>query len=252
VADAHLAALRSSVARLHDLAAGLSEVELSRHAYPSDWSVADVLSHLGSGAVITRRRLEDTLAGHDTPEDFAPGVWAEWNAKTSGAQRDDALTADVALVAALDAVTPEQRSSFASAMGPMTLDFELFVGMRLNEHAFHTWDIEVLNDPTATIPTQATELVIDNLDLIARFTGKPTGDTVTIAVATTEPDRRFEIELTPETVTFGRPADTTPADLELPAEAFARLVYGRFDAAFTPGGDHAAALDILRRVFPGP
>ena len=88
-------------------------------------------------------------------------------------------------------------------MGPLTLDFAQFVAMRLNEHAFHTWDIEVATDPTATIPRQAAELVVDNLDLIARFTATPTGDTTTITVATTDPARRFLVELTPESVTFG-------------------------------------------------
>jgi hypothetical protein len=41
-------------------------------------------------------------------------------------------------------------------------------------------------------------------------------------------------------------------DVELPAEAFARLVYGRLDAEHTPPGQHGPALDILRRLFPGP
>ena len=42
-------------------------------------------------------------------------------------------------------------------------------------------------------------------------------------------------------------------DLELPAEAFSRLVYGRLDPDHTPAftGD-AALLDTLRAVFPGP
>ena len=253
MADAHLTALRSSVARLHDLAAGLDEEELTGRAYPSEWSVADVLSHLGSGAVITRRRLEDTLAGRETPDDFAPGVWDDWNAKPPVAQRDDALAADAALLASLDAVPAEQRSTFTSEMGPMTLDFAQFVAMRLNEHAFHTWDIEVAADPTATIPQQASELVVDHLDLIARFTATPTGDTTTITVATTDPARRFLVELTPESVTFGPSnSDAGEADLRLTAESFARLVYGRLDPAHTPGGDHGPALDVLRQVFPGP
>jgi hypothetical protein len=57
------------------------------------------------------------------------------------------------------------RDKFAMAMGPMTLGFEEFVGMRLNEHAFHTWDVEVVTDPAATIPTPLAEFVVDNLDL---------------------------------------------------------------------------------------
>ena len=184
MADAHLTALRSSVARLHDLAAGLDEEELTGRAYPSEWTIADVLSHLGSGAVITQRRLDDTIAGQETPEDFAPGVWDDWNAKPPLAQRDDALAADASLLASLDAVTTEQRSAFVSEMGPMTLDFAQFVAMRLNEHALHTWDIEVAGNPTATIPQQAAELIVDNLDLIARFTGKPTGATTTTITVT--------------------------------------------------------------------
>lgn len=253
MADAHLTALRSSVARLHELTAGLTDDQLTGRAYPSEWTIADVLSHLGSGAVITQRRLDDTIAGQETPEDFAPGVWDDWNAKPPLAQRDDALAAGASLLASLDAVTTEQRSAFVSEMGPMTLDFAQFVAMRLNEHALHTWDIEVAGNPTATIPQQAAELIVDNLDLIARFTGKPTGaTTTTITVATTDPVRRFTVDLTPEAVTFGPSTNTGQTDLQLPAEAFARLVYGRLDPAHTPAGDHGPAIDVLRQVFPGP
>lgn len=251
MADAHLEALRASVSRLHDLTSGLSEEKLTEHAYPSEWNIADVLSHLGSGAVITRRRLEDAIAGEETPEDFAHGVWNEWNTKTSLAQRDDALEADATLLAALEATPAEQRSAFTSRMGPFTLDFERFVAMRLNEHALHTWDIEVVGDPMATIPPQVGEPVVDNLELVARFTAKPTGDNATITVATTDPIRRFVVELTPESVAFASSNDTAQADLELPAEAFVRLMYGRLDTEHPPAGDHGPALDVLRRVFPG-
>jgi hypothetical protein len=80
--QAHIDALRSSVERLRDLAAPLTEQQLTGGAYPAEWTVAQVLSHLGSGTVITQRRLEDALAGRNTPEDFPPGVWDAWNAKS--------------------------------------------------------------------------------------------------------------------------------------------------------------------------
>jgi uncharacterized protein (TIGR03083 family) len=249
---AHVDALRSSVERLRDLAAPMSEEELTAGAYPAEWTIAQVLSHLGSGAVIMQRRLEDALAGQDTPDDFARGVWDTWNAKGPLAQRDDALAADAALLARIEAVPPEEKSTFASAMGPMTLGFAQFVGMRLNEHAFHTWDIEVAADPSATIPVPVAALVVDNLELVARFTGKPTGDTTTITVATTGPQRGFTVELTPGAAALTPGAATESTDVELPAEAFARLVYGRLDAQHTPPGQHGPALDILRRLFPGP
>jgi uncharacterized protein (TIGR03083 family) len=250
--DAHVAALRSSVARLHHLASALTDAELTGRAYPSEWSIADVLSHLGSGAVITRRRLADALTDRPTPDDFAPGVWGTWNAKTPTAQRDDALTADAELMTALEAVTPAQRDVFTSPMGPMTLGFTDFVGMRLNEHAFHTWDIEVTRDPDAVLPLRVAELVVDQLDLVARFTAKPTGDTTTLTVAIRDPERRFQVSLTPDSATFGPADPAAPADLTLPAEAFSRLVYGRLDADHASSGDHSSALDVLRQVFPGP
>jgi uncharacterized protein (TIGR03083 family) len=249
---AHVHALRSSVERLRDLAAPMSEEELTAGAYPTEWTVAQVLSHLGSGAVIMQRRLEDAIAGQDTPDDFAPGVWDTWNAKGPVAQRDDALDADAALLARIEAVPPDDRNTFTFAMGPMTLGFAQFVGMRLNEHAFHTWDIEVVANPDATIPVPVAALVVDNLELVARFTGKPTGDTTTITVATTDPERGFTVELTPGGVALTPGAAAASPDVELPAEAFARLVYGRLDTEHTPSGDHGPALDVLRRLFPGP
>ena len=250
--QAHIDALRSSVDRLRALAGPLTEQQLTGGAYPREWTVAQVLSHLGSGAVITQRRLEDSLAGHDTPDDFAPGVWDSWNAKSPVAQRDDALAADAALLARLEGLAPDDRDRFSSAMGPMTLGFAEFVGMRLNEHAFHTWDVEVVGDPEATLPEHVAAFVVDNLELVARFTAKPTGESTTITVATTAPERGFTIDLTPERVTLQTGSPAAAADLQLAAEAFARLVYGRLDAAHTPVGEHGAALDTLRRVFPGP
>ena len=90
------------------------------------------------------------------------------------------------------------------------------------------------------------------LELVARFTAKPTGDTTTITVVTMQPQRGFSIGLTVDTVAFQTDTAGEGADLELPAEAFARLVYGRLDAAHTPPGNHGPSLDLLRAVFPGP
>ena len=89
--DASLNALRTSVERLRATATSLDDAQLVGASYCGEWTIADVLSHLGSGAVIMRRGLQDALAGTQTPEDFAPGVWDEWNAKSPRAKTDDAL-----------------------------------------------------------------------------------------------------------------------------------------------------------------
>ena len=250
-ASPRLDALRSSVAHLNDLVAGLDDSDLVVRAYPVEWTVADVLSHIGSGAVIFERRLKDALAGRPTPDDLTPGVWAAWNAKPPRAKADDGLIADRALFDRLDAMTDGERSAFRFPIGPMEFDFDDTVGMRLNEHALHTWDIEVVFDPTATVPADAVAQVIDNLELIGRFTAKPTGATGTIVVRTAGPTRTFTVTLTAERVGFdtggGHPT------LELPAEAFVRLVYGRLDPAHSvPIEGDTGALDTLRLVFPGP
>ena len=114
-ADTTLALLRSSVARLRRIAEPFDDATVERPAYPSEWSIAQVLSHLGSGAEIMQRRLDDTVSGRDTPESFAPSVWDEWNAKSPRAQVDDALTADAALLARLEAVAASGAEGWSSA-----------------------------------------------------------------------------------------------------------------------------------------
>jgi uncharacterized protein (TIGR03083 family) len=251
--DTYLPALRSSAVRLRGLVEPLDDARLETPAYPSEWTIADVLSHLGSGAVILDRRLDDALLGRSTPDDFAPSVWDAWNAKSPRIKADDALAADGGFVERLGSLTDAERARFSFALGPLTFDFAGFVGLRLNEHALHTWDIAVVLDPAAVVPGEAAALIVDNLELVARFTAKPTGRTRTVAVRTTDPVRDFTVALDTDRVTFTPGGIGGAPAVELPAEAFVRLVYGRLDADHTPAvtGD-TEVLDELRRVFPGP
>lgn len=76
-------------------------------------------------------------------------------------------------------------------------------------------------------------------------------------MTTTDPERTFTVDATPDAVSLSAgtvnsgTADAAP-DVHLPAEAFARLIYGRLDPDHTPAGAEAPALDTLRRVYPGP
>jgi uncharacterized protein (TIGR03083 family) len=250
---AHLEPLRASVARLRDIVESLDDAQLEQQAYPTEWRIADVLSHVGSGAVIMSRRVEDGLAGRSLPEDFAPAVWEEWNAKSLRDKADAALAADRGLVARLEAVAEQERSAFSTSFGPLTVGFDELIAFRLNEHGMHTWDVEVALDATARLHPEQIALIIDNLGLIARYTAKPTGSLRTVAVRTTEPARDFVVHLTADSVTFSAEPADVQQQLVLPAEAFARLVYGRLDPDHTPPfeGD-ADSLDELRKVFPGP
>jgi uncharacterized protein (TIGR03083 family) len=251
--DNPLGALRNSVGHLHELCRDLDDGDLERQSYDSEWSIAQVLSHLGSGAVILRRRLQDIQAGSATPDEFAPSVWDEWNAKAPRAQADDALVADEAVLEALEDVSEADRADLVFAMGPLSLGFNEFAGLRLNEHVFHTWDIEVVFDAAARLPQDATALVVDNLALIARFSGRPDGRERTVAIRTSDPARDVALRLSADGVELTPGESGQSPELELPAEAFSRLVYGRLDPDHTPAftGD-AAVLHALRAVFPGP
>jgi uncharacterized protein (TIGR03083 family) len=244
--------LARSVRRLDDLVDSLDEAQYTQAAYPSEWSIAQVLSHLGSGALIQQRRLTCALAGEAMPEAYPQSVWAEWDAKEPARQVVDGLVADAALLDELRSVPPLARPTLTVSLGPLSFGFEEFVGLRVNELVLHTWDVEVAVRPDAVLPADAAAFVIDNLSLVARFTAKPTTSTRVITIVTTDPMRAFTVDLSPEAATLTADESGAAADLSLPAEAFIRLVYGRLDRLHTPQHADHPELDDLRRVFPGP
>src|ERR1035438_8437439 len=109
-----IAALRNSHDRLAALAGPLTPEQLRGQSYCTDWSIAQVLSHLGSGAEISTLMLESALAG--TPLDreaFAP-IWETWNSKSPEAQAADALTSDEEYVRRLEGLTDDELGSIRS------------------------------------------------------------------------------------------------------------------------------------------
>lgn len=248
-----LPALRASVDRLAALVRPLSDDEIAQQAYPSEWTIADVLSHLGSSAVIFGSGLADGLAGTTTPDDFNQRVWDEWNAKSPRAKVDDALAADAELIAAFEGLTEEDRARFKGSMGPLQLDFPTFVSFRMNEHLLHEWDVAVTLDPTDQLAADGTAIVIDAVSMIGQWAAKPKGQPRTITVRTVDPERTFSIAVEEDRVGWTTGEPVADPDVLLPAESFIRLVYGRLDPDHTPDtvtGD-ASALAQLREVFPG-
>lgn len=245
-----LAALQRSVARLRAIVDPVDADQLRTSAYPTEWDVADVLSHLGSGAVIMERRVEDGLAGRETEAEFPPSVWEAWNAMPPEGKAADALAADRSLADRFAALDDDERQRLAVPLGPLRFDYDGVVGLRLNEHVVHTWDIAVTFDPSATLPADAVLEMIDGLELVGRYGGKPIGTERAIRVRTTAPVRTFVISLGLDAVTMEPTAAAAGADVELPAEAFIRLVYGRLDDAHSPVPD-SAPLAELRRAYPG-
>jgi uncharacterized protein (TIGR03083 family) len=245
------AGLQASAARLRRIVEGLHSEQLRLPAYPSEWSIADVLSHVGAGAVIMGMRLDTALGAGALADDFPQAIWDEWNVKTPDEKAADALTADHALVARLGSIIGDGSAPVRVSLGPIELDFDTFVGLRLNEHVLHTWDIEVALEPTAIVPADAARFVVDNLAMIVGFVGKPTGVVHDVHIRTTDPAREFTLSLRAKTDSLSPATNTAAPDLELPAEALVRLVYGRLDADHMPTVRGDADLAELRRAFPG-
>ena len=155
-----------------------------------------MLSHLGSFAVIMQCRLDDALAGRETPDDAPPAVWDTWNTKTAAAKRDDVLNTGTDRRRPPGAVTADERGRFTFAMGSMTFGFDFFLGLHVDGPAMRTWDIEIASDRSATIPAALASPVVDTLELTAPLTATPTGDTAAMSVLTTAPDHGY-VELEP-------------------------------------------------------
>jgi uncharacterized protein (TIGR03083 family) len=249
-----IAALRRSHDRLGGLVRDLDETAVSAQSYDTEWSIAQVLSHLGSGATIFRGILQAGIDGVDAPGmDVFREIWAEWDAKSPVDMRDSFLVADEALVARLEAMTDDEVAAFSLPLWGMVLDVAAFARMRLSEHAVHTWDVEVMLDPSAVVAPDAVELLVDHLGVTAGRAGRSSDPAYAVAVVTTDPARDLVVR-TGDPVTVA-PADAGATDgrLALPAEAFLRLVFGRLDPEHTPAVEQSGerGLDDLRAAFPG-
>jgi uncharacterized protein (TIGR03083 family) len=255
-----IATLRESHERLAGLAQPMTPDQVRAQSYCRDWTNAQVLSHLGSGAEISLLTLPGAL-GESEPvgrEAFGP-VWDKWNAKSPDQQAADALVSDERQIQALEALTDEQLAAIdMDFFGMMRLDAVGLVRMRLGEHVLHTWDLAVMQDPTATVQADAVELLIDNVpQFLAPRLGKPLPEPLAVRITTTSPERDYLLT-SGESVTMENWPGNAGHDVDIPhvtmpAEALLRLSYGRLDPEHTPSSVSADAdtLDKLRTIFPG-
>lgn len=252
-----LRSVRGSHDRVAAQVRALSAAELGAPSYSAEWTIADVLSHLGSQAEIFSLFVDAGLGGGDAPEQsaFQP-VWDSWNSRAPGDQAADSVTANEQLVSRLENLEEDALRSLRLDVFGMSLDAAGLLRMRLSEHAVHAWDIAVALDPTAVIAPDAVELLIDGLPEMAARVGKPASEPATITVRTSDPDRRFALQIDGVSLEprAGTADDTGDAWIELPAEALVRLVYGRLDDGHRgadPVTGPTVSLDQLRSLFPG-
>jgi len=246
-------ALRHSHETLQAVAGPLGAGQLERRSYASQWSIAQVLSHLGSQAEIFSLLLDAGLAGQDPPrQDAFPPIWEAWNAKSPDNQAADALRADQAVTVRLESLDDTQRDRLHLHAFGMDLDTTGLARIRLGEHAVHTWDIAVALDPAATVAPDAVVLLVDTLGQLVTWTARPRGQRRRLRVSTSSPVRHYMLDIGETVTLMPTEGNSIRPELALPAEAFVRLVYGRLDPAHTPPVEATRVdLDELRQVFPG-
>jgi uncharacterized protein (TIGR03083 family) len=253
-----IAALRNEHDTLAGTVAALSAEQLTGPSGATEWTVADVLSHLGSGAEITLAGLEAALGETGAPgPDFNQSVWDRWNALSPQDQAAGAVTSDAALVAALEAVPEERHEEIKVDMGflPEPLPLASFAAMRLSEVVPHVWDVRAGLDPAAALSESSAGLLAEHLSaglgFLLGFIGKPAADRETAVVEISRTPYHITLADQVQLTTQGPPATATFTG---PLEAAVRLIYGRLGPAHTPAGTGVAGnvtLDDLRATFPG-
>lgn len=258
-ADQVIAALRSGHDALSAYAAGLDEQDLTGPSGAGEWDVAQVLSHLGSGAEIALAALDRALSGGGgPPEGFNQSVWDRWNAMSPMERRDGFIEANRRLVERYEALDPAAREQLRIDLGflPAPVSVADAARMRLMEFTLHSWDARVGAEPATGLAPQAVPLLLDAVSASLGWISKPEalgGRRAELAVDLTDPQSSYGLLLA-DAVSVGKRPERVDGVLHAPAEAWLRLVTGRLAPARTPNGVDVSGpvtLDDLRRVFPG-
>ncbi len=254
--DHAIAVLRDHHDRLAKTVADLTPEQLEAPSAAADWSVAQVLSHLGSGAEIFHPLYAAGIAGETPPESDNQAVWDRWNASSPQEQADGFLEHDERLVALLEATTPEQRASVRVDLGflPEPAPLSLALGMRLNEVAAHGWDVLAGLDHEESLDAEAADLLLQQYagegGYMLGFIGK--ADQLSEPAVVGFGD--YVLSIDESAALEARAAQQLTATFEGPPEAAVRLLTGRLKPGFTADGISVSgnvSLDDLRRVFPG-
>ena len=251
--DRTITALRSEHDTLAGLVSTLTDDQLATTSGAAEWTVAQALSHLGSGAEIGRAPIA-RAAGQTVAAEDNQTIWARWDASAPRAQAEGFLEHNGRWLETVEALTPEQRSALTVDLGflPEPVPLATALGMRLNEVANHSWDVRVAVDPHAEVDADSAEVLVELLagpvGFMLSFLAKPAELEGPVSVVI--PGAGLVID---DTVTVVNHLESPSATFNGPAEAFVRLVSGRLkpphDNGVTVEGN--VTLDDLRRVFPG-
>lgn len=251
--DRTIAVLRSEHESLAGFVSTLTDDQLGAASGADEWTVSDVLSHLGSGAEIGRAPIA-IAAGETVQREDNQAIWDRWDAASPHDQAAGFVERDTQWVETVEALTPEQRTSLTVDLGflPEPVPLVTALGMRLNEVASHSWDARVAIDPAAEVNPEPAAVLVDlfagPLSFLVGFIAKPAE--LSRAVSLAIPGGALVIG---DTVAIVPETTSSSATFRGAPGTFIRLLNGRlkppYDQGTTVDGD--VTLDDLRRVFPG-
>ena len=180
----------------------------------SEWTIAEVLSHLGSGAEIGLAE-PGGLVGRATPRRAATSTrgcgtgGTRWRPEE---QADDFVKANEALVQRYEGLDEQTRQEAKVKLFlPEPVDVATAAGFRLNEFTLHAWDVEV--GPATRRPRSprggrgpARHRAV-HVRLARQAEGRPGRQIVAVAVHTTDPARDFGLAITDKVALTDSPAN---------------------------------------------
>ena len=257
-----LALLQHIHSRLADRAGQLPSDVVDRRSFCSEWSIAQVYSHLGSGAEIGALALSAVREGSAPPDPWQ--VWNRWDAKASVDMVTDFAPADRAYLQAFaDAVAAaESGESLLIPVDGQSWPLLIALTARLVEMALHEWDVAVAEDSAAEVDAEAAAwlLMAYPLDLVGQAAATDVVERLaprTIEVEISEPRDRLWLGLLDSGARLHRGPQPQDRDavLTLPdAATWVRLVSGRWrteadDARSSVRGNFP--LTALNELFAG-
>jgi len=251
--------LSESVERLRALIETADDATLSAQSACADWSVAQVLAHLGAGAEIALAGLIAGLDGSDEPVagESMQTIWDTYDALDDRAALERAIAADRSLVEAFAQLTDAQLADVRVPFFTGPIPVEIFAAFRLSEHAVHTWDIETANQPEGELEPTAAATILDNvvMALFARLAQPLEIAASTVSVQLVDSGRELTMRLgEPVGLTARSANDACDGAMTTTTAAFVRLIYGRSGPGIGPSSTQVTGpvtMETIRTAFPG-
>lgn len=229
----------------------------------ADWTVRQVVSHVGSQPLIFGAMLAASLRGAEPMSDEERrAIWDRFDGLGPEELLREFRQSNEELFGLIASLTDEQLGATMSGFaGPAPV--ATYLAGRLNELVLHAWDIVWARDKAATLTADAVPALFElNLtptrvaglvkpDRSERLTGK------TVEFHLRDPEAFVTLRLDRDEVEASEDeADDPDLRAELPAEAFVRLLWDRYDVA---AGVLSAQLILsqpelaqpLQALFPG-